>query len=124
MKKDGPQKLIFVYNANSGRRNAWFDSAHKILSPATYSCSLCDLTYGVFKENGRWKRFREKSDTAMEFLHKDEFAKQYASKFGSRFEFPIILADTGTELEVFIGKKELDSSKTVHELIGKIKDRL
>jgi len=38
-------KLIFVYNADSGLLNAMKDWAHKIVSPETYPCSLCALTY-------------------------------------------------------------------------------
>ncbi len=52
-------KLIFVYNANSGALNSLMDSVHKIISPKTYDCKLCDLTYDVFKENELWSRFRE-----------------------------------------------------------------
>jgi len=52
-------KLIFVYNANSGAINALLDSAHKIISPQTYDCKLCELTYGVFKEDEEWLRFLE-----------------------------------------------------------------
>ncbi|WP_241234677.1 hypothetical protein [Nonlabens ponticola] len=52
-------KLIFVYNANSGRINSWLDSAHKIISPSTYQCKLCELTHGAFTEHDEWSRFRE-----------------------------------------------------------------
>ena len=79
-------KLIFVYNANSGKLNAWLDSAHKIVSPSTYDCQLCDLTYGVFKENVEWVRFRESelitnNVRQLEFLHINEFEKNYKSKW-------------------------------------------
>lgn len=39
--------LIFVYNAKSGLISAFGDMVHKIVSPATYPCSLCALTYGA-----------------------------------------------------------------------------
>lgn len=115
--------LVFVYNANSGKLNALIDSAHKVLSPATYDCPLCDITYGVFTENRLWKQFREQSDTAMRFLHKDEFAKQYASKFGHKFTFPIILADTGHALEVVMDTQELKTVATAEELIALLQGR-
>ncbi len=38
--------LVFVYNANSGLLNALLDMGHKVVSPRTYPCSLCALTYG------------------------------------------------------------------------------
>ena len=79
------QKLLFVYNANSGTRNAILDSMHKVFSPKTYNCKLCDITFGVFSENKTWRRFREDNQHQMVFLHKDEFAKGYKSKFGHKF---------------------------------------
>ena len=65
-------RLIFVYNADSGLGNAMLDSMHKIVSPQTYDCQLCALTFGVFTEKEQWKNFRETSEISMEFLHKDE----------------------------------------------------
>jgi len=84
-------KLVFVYNANSGKLNGYLDIAHKIISPKTYPCSLCDITHGVFKEHEKWKNFRQRVKTPMEFLHLDEFKQQYASKFSAKFKFPIVL---------------------------------
>ncbi|QCW99040.1 GTPase [Aggregatimonas sangjinii] len=117
MKNDPFKKLIFVYNADSGLRNLLVDGAHKILSPATYVCSLCDLTYGAFTENRAWKKFRKESDVAMVFLHKDEFAKQYKSKFGHKFTFPIVLNETEVGHEVLVTTEELNGLKDATELI-------
>ena len=114
------QKLIFIYNADSGLRNMIVDSAHKILSPDTYTCSLCDITFGAFTENSVWKKFRKETNLDMQFLHKDEFNKTYASKFGYKFTFPIVLAESDTGFDVFIKTEELnnlDDSKALIDLI-------
>jgi len=114
------QKLIFIYNADSGLRNMIVDSAHKILSPDTYTCSLCDITFGAFTENSVWKKFRKETNLDMQFLHKDEFNKTYASKFGYKFTFPIVLAESDTGFNVFIKTEELnnlDDSKALIDLI-------
>lgn len=116
-------RLIFIYNADSGLRNALLDGAHKALSPNTYQCNLCDLTYGVFKERKAWKKFRQEMEWNMEFLHKDEFKKQYASKFGHKFEFPIVLIALDDELQVFISARELNELKTMEALIDLINKR-
>ena len=82
----GPlNKLIFVYNADSGVRNALLDSMHKVLSPSTYECNLCDITFGLFSEKVNWKEFRLQFPMEMEFLHRDEFSKGYASKLGKNY---------------------------------------
>ncbi len=45
--EDTEKALIFVYNADSGLLNAINDGILKIVSPSTYQCSLCSLTFGV-----------------------------------------------------------------------------
>ncbi|MBU2948972.1 GTPase [Zobellia uliginosa] len=118
------QKLIFIYNADSGLKNSLLDSAHKILSPSTYDCNLCDITFGVFTENKVWKSFRENTNLEMEFLHKDEYKKQYASKFGNKFTFPIILAQTNNGLEVFVGTEEMNAIEDSEALVELIQERV
>lgn len=116
-------KLIFVYNADSGRKNALVESFHKLISPQTYNCSLCNLTYGVFTENKNWKEFRKSSEIAMEFLHRDEFLKQFASKFGAKFNLPVVLIENKGELEMFISDQEINEIKSVKEFIDLINSR-
>lgn len=118
-----PQKLIFVYNADSGVRNMILDSAHKIFSPDTYECSLCDITFGVFSENSIWKKFRKETDMQMEFLHKDEFAIAYPSKFKHKPTFPIVLIESNKNLEVLVKTEELNDMENATDLIDIIKER-
>lgn len=100
------------------------DSMHKVFSPTTYDCKLCDITFGVISENRTWKKFRKQSTDQMIFLHKDEFAKKYASKFGYKFEFPIVLIETHNGLEVLVSTQELNAMKTAHGLVRLLKERL
>lgn len=123
MKDTNLQKLIFIYNADSGLSNLIIDGAHKILSPSTYECKLCEITFGAFTENSVWKKFRTESDLEMEFLHKDEFQKQYASKFGHKFTYPIILGETQNGLEVLMSTEEMNGMGDAEELIELIKER-
>ena len=123
MKNENSKKLVFIYNADSGLRNMILDGAHKIFSPATYPCSLCDITYGSFSENQVWKKFRKGSDIQMVFLHKDEFAAGYASKFGHKFTFPIVLSETNHGLEVCVKTEELNAMEKTQDLINLLKER-
>lgn len=115
--------LIFVYNANSGLGNALMDTAHKVLSPNSYACNLCGITYGLLTENRQWKKYRESSGIEMQFLHKDEFKKEYASKFMFQLNFPVVLAIVGMELEILIGSEELNTLKSTQELIALVEER-
>ena len=124
MKTKPTQKLLFIYNADSGFQNVIMDSLHKAFSPSTYQCNLCSITHGLVGENQEWKMFREQGAYQMEFLHKDEFHKEYASKFGHKFTFPIVLAEGGRGLEVLISDEELEELKTAKNLIALINKRM
>lgn len=116
-----PQKLLFVYNANSDTGSQVLDFAHKIMNPATYNCQLCSLTFGKFRENNRWKTFRKTllgKGYELSFLHKDEFQKGYKSKFMPAFTFPIILVETPHDLEVLVSTKQLNKMERVGALIA------
>ena len=116
-------KLLFVYNANSGTRNAILDSMHKVFSPSTYQCSLCDITFGVVSENKEWKKFREESELTMEFLHKDEFQKNFGVQMAKAYSLPVILIKEETELQILVKTQELDQLISAKELIDLILER-
>ena len=124
MKTREIKNLVFVYNARSGLGNALLDSAHKFLSPATYNCRLCSLTFGLAGERRSWKEFREQSGIRMTFLHKDEFLSTYASKFGAKYTFPVVVADTGEDLEVVLSATDLNAIGDTEELIRVVSSRM
>ena len=115
---EGNMKLIFVYNADSGKLNAWFDIAHKIIKPETYQCSLCALTHDTFSEKKAWQEFRERTNIEMEFLHRDEFEKQYKMSFN----YPVVLRQTDA-LKELISADELGQAKNVEELMQMVEDK-
>ncbi|QJP33579.1 GTPase [Nonlabens sp. Ci31] len=134
-------KLLFVYNANSGRLSSLLDSAHKIISPGTSECQLCNLTFGVFKENELWARFRESlttthPDLKLEFLHRDEFEKQYWSKWLPKYSYPILLSvrdevqdyndgfGTNSGMDIFLSAEEMSLITETDALIKTIQERL
>ncbi len=108
-------KLVFVYNADSGFINTLIDIGHKAISPQTYECNLCGLTFGLIGEHKQWKKFREESNTEMEFLHRDEFEPKSARKF----EYPVILKENN-DLSVMISQAELNEIQTLDELISQV----
>ena len=123
MEKQKIEKLIFIYNANSGKHNTLLDTMHKIVSPNTYNCNLCDITFGLFTENKTWRKFRQTSKVEMVFLHKDEYLKKYKSKFNYKFTFPIVLAEHLESLSVFINTDELNRLKNQEGLMKEIRKR-
>lgn len=122
MKKTESFKLLFVYNANAGVANSLLDSAHKIFSPSTYNCNLCDITFGVFTENKAWKAFREQTDLELEFLHKDEFAQKFPSEY-KKTSLPVVLKQSNKKLEIFLPSEQLNYLQSAEELIDAIRKR-
>lgn len=123
MENTGNKHLVFVYNANSGLGDALLDGVHKILSPASYSCSLCAITHGAFTENKLWKEFRKRSGIGMEFLHKDEFANKYADKVKSEVRFPILFKVDHGRFQTILNKESINALKDQESLIKAIQER-
>ncbi len=116
-------KIIFVYNADSGKMNAMIDSVHKMVSPSTYDCSLCAITFGIVSEDELWKSFRASTKHELIFYHRDEFEKQFRSKWLPKYDFPVVLAEVDNSLEVFIPSEVLNELSTSEELIEEIAKR-
>lgn len=108
-------KLIFVYNADSGKINALLDIAHKVIRPETYQCSLCAITHGALSEKKAWTEFRKNTKLELEFLHKDEFEKKYQQAY----KYPVVL-EYSDPIRAIINSEELNKLKNVKELIQRI----
>jgi len=117
------EQLLFIYNAKSGLGNALLDSAHKILSPGSYDCNLCAITFGVFSENKKWKEFRQNSGLEMKFLHRDEFKERYPNENYNNHNFPQIFMSKNGKLEIFLSKEEINAMKNQESLIQRIQEK-
>jgi hypothetical protein len=113
MHKDQQSTLIFVYNAASGLFNTMTDIAHKILSPSTYSCNLCAITYGLVTEKEEWREFIEQLEIPVEFLHRDEFELQYGA---TQSHYPVVLKRDGEAINVLLPPEEINCCKDIAEL--------
>jgi hypothetical protein len=115
--------LIFVYNADAGWFNMVSDIAHKIFSPATYPCSLCDLTYGVFKIRPEWDEFVQQSPVPFVFLHRDEFLQQFPDY--QALPLPVVLKTVSNQApEIFIPADELNNLDSIADLKALVLARL
>ncbi len=106
------QQLLFVYNANSDLFSSVSDFAHKMVSPSTYKCNLCALTYGNFSVKQEWKYFVETLSIKTTFLHKDEFIKQ----FKSGTALPAIFIQTSAGVQEIISQSNLNNCKSLEDL--------
>lgn len=105
-------KLLFVYNANDGLFNTMADFAHKILSPSTYRCRLCALTYDNFFMKNEWKIFVSNLSVPAFFLHKNEFLK----RFSSLADLPAIFILNDGKINILMSRNEIDDCYSLDEL--------
>lgn len=114
--------LIFVYNADGGPLNALRDMVHKIVSPATYPCSLCALTYGPFAMRREWRTFLHSLGCAKLFLYRDEVRDLLHM---DDLALPVILLAQGPgQPEVLVDAGDLNGLGDCDSLIGLVKQRL
>jgi hypothetical protein len=71
-------QLVFVYNADAGLASAALDWLHKIVSPRTYACSLCGVSYGHLGMRPEWREFIGTLDMPVRFAYRDRWATETA----------------------------------------------
>lgn len=120
--KLNPPTLIFIYNADGGVLHALGDMVHKIVSPDTYPCSLCALTYGAVAKRGAWRDFLAQCGLPSLFLYRDEFRDDLDSR---DLALPaVLLAEGRATPEVLVSAAELDSLPDLDALIALLSARL
>ena len=119
-------ELILVYNADSGFFNIIKDALHKTVSPSTYQCNLCALTYGTIGMKAKWKRFIDKIKIPSKFLHRDEFfslLKTHPHKIENA-RFPAIFLHKQRKVSLLVTSLEINKCQTLEELIDLIDKKL
>jgi len=113
-------ELLFVYNADSGLFNSMADAAHKMLSPETYACNLCKVTYGWFAERKQWRSFVESLDVECRFLHRDELYRQYPRLRTTAL--PAVFRVTDGRPHILIDAQSLDACADLDSLMRLISE--
>ncbi len=118
----GPEnRIVFVYNADSGTLNALKDYVQKNVSPDDYECNLCALTYGNLGMKKRWRRFIDGLDAEIKFLHRDEFREM--DRDGDP-DLPAAFVESDGGLDLLITSDEINHQGTLEELMDLVEDRV
>ena len=115
MRMDG---LIFVYNARSGVFNTLIDYFHKMISPSTYECSLCSLTYNNYGRVRVWKQFIQSLNIPVAFKYSDHLSEIGMDK---QTKLPVVI---NTDLSLVASAEEINQCKTISALIELIRIKL
>jgi len=121
MSENNDNKLVFIWNADSGLINTVKDFWHKALRPSTYQCNLCQTTFGTFGAKKEWKNFIKDLGIESEFLHKDEFVEKYDVKDA---KYPSAYILKNGNLTVFITQEEMNEVTTITEMEELVSSKL
>ena len=111
-------KLILVYNADSGFFNALSSSVHKALSPETYECQLCRITYGMTRMEDEWKSYLDQLPVTLEALHRNELRPKYPSLAAEAL--PAIFIASAGKLDVLLNAAAINDSADISALIERV----
>ena len=116
-------KLIFVYNADSSVFSQVSDAVKKVVTPSKYECNLCMITYGAVSMKDEWREFLDALPFEKEFLHRDEFQKQYPELKSTKL--PTIFISQNNTLSLLVSADEINIQKDIiglkNIINGKIK---
>mgnify|MGYP001343646054 FL=1 len=113
-------ELIFIYNAKSGVVNELVDVAHKIVSPETYDCNLCALSYGAFFMEEKWSTYIATLPIKSTFTFRDKFSK----KERNNLKFPSVFLRNDLGLNEIITATEINEIKNLDQLIDLLNRKL
>ena len=114
------KKLVFVYNGDSGLVNGVMHYLHKRISPDTYPCELCGIIYDGMSVKQDWLSFVKSLGVDTEFLHRDEYRKQYGK---STLVWPAVLLHDGSTLkEVVLSARDFETIPSLDVLKQRLGD--
>ena len=116
------RELLFVYNAKSGTLHALLDAAHKLLSPSTYACHLCALTYGAARMRPAWRDFVHALPHEVRFIYADELARENTLR--ELPALPALLERRESKLVPLLAKADIEACKTLDGLMARVREAL
>jgi len=117
-REDVPDGLVLVYNADAGLFNMLADIGHRVVSPTTYPCALCELTHGYFAMRGTWATFAESLAMSVTYLHRDQFRALFPDDAES---LPAVFRVTGGDWRRLLDRDALRGYRSVTELADAIR---
>lgn len=116
------KRLVMVYNANAGILAGVMDSVHKIVSPSTYDCQLCAVTYGLTSMKREWKAFLDETGMELLFHHRPDFRAAFPA--AADWPLPLVAVEQGGVLTPLVSAEDFRTIPDLPSLIREVKVRL
>lgn len=114
-------RLVFVYAVDGGLVSSVFNFAHKAVSPGTYRCNMCALTYGTFGTKKEWTAFVNALPLPTTFLHRDELVKLHPDV---KDPLPAVFVERDGQFSVVVDAAAIAGCKTLDQLIATIRQHV
>ena len=116
------RKLVIVYNANAGIAAGVMDSVHKIVSPSTYPCQLCAVTYGLTSMRREWRVFLDGLGMELVFHHRPDFRQAFPQ--AADWPLPLVAVEEGGVLRELVSAADFGGIADLPALMRVVSDRL
>jgi hypothetical protein len=116
------RRLVIVYNANAGLAAGVMDSVHKIVSPSTYPCQLCAVTYGLTSMKRDWRVFLDGLGMQLVFHHRPDFRQAFPQ--AADWPLPLVALEEDGVLRELVSATDLDGIADLPGLIAVVRERL
>jgi len=97
-------RLLFVYNADAGKWNAFVDSAKKLFM--VNGCALCSITHGLTGEKSDWRDCRDELGVPIDYVHRNEISPRLRNVIGE--SIPSVVAEVNGNYVVLMDPDVLD----------------
>jgi hypothetical protein len=115
-------RLLIVYNANAGLVAGLADTLHKLVSPATYPCALCGITYGLTGMRAEWRAFLAGLGLETVFHHRPDFRAAWPQ--AAAWPLPLIALAHAGELTELVAAGDFARASTLPQLQALLAQRL
>ncbi|MBA3819177.1 MAG: hypothetical protein H0X17_09820 [Deltaproteobacteria bacterium] len=112
------RELVFVYNADSSAWSKLLDAGHKLISPSTYACKLCALTYGAVSMRAPWSRFVDQLPHHVRFAYRDELGRDGTDVPAA----PALLERDGQRWAALLDRDAIEACANLDELIARVRE--
>ncbi|WP_164156876.1 hypothetical protein [Sandarakinorhabdus rubra] len=116
------KRLVLVYNAQAGIVAGVMDSIHKLVSPATYPCQLCAVTYGLATMKREWRAFLDGLGLDLVFHHRPDFRAAFPA--AADWPLPLVAVEEGGRLDVLISAADFAAIPDLSTLIELVRERM
>lgn len=99
------RELVFVYNEDSSPIAMVMGFAHRVVSPETYECRLCDITYDRFTMKAEWRRFLDQLGLPASFHFRNRFVANHPAHAAQRFPMVLFVDGAGQTVPLLTAER-------------------